>query len=143
MKKLFITLLLALCAGCAGNMVHDDHVMPTSLPQAGQEAQKLIDEIRAQSITAKLTLNDDLGQGVLTPDEVQSYLDELKELRKQLDDAQAAIKSGNYASALSQANVTKTLLTLMVKEAAAAAAKRSPPKKTSEVWYDLPIPAGA
>jgi hypothetical protein len=69
------------------------------------------------------TIGDNVKAGGLTKAEAQEYLNKSIDARKKLDKAYAVFNAGNYADALSQANITTAVLNALVTELAARAKK--------------------
>lgn len=61
--------------------------------------------------------------GIYTAQQAQGYLDKMIDGRKKLDNVRDIFNSGNYADALSQANIVDTLLATLTEELAKQVAK--------------------
>jgi hypothetical protein len=133
-KKFFAALALAILSGCA---LFTPYQAPVS-----QKAPVVCEAVTAEGaktacaeagdvlIKAYVTLaavNQDIKEtaptGVWTKAQAQGYLDRSKDARQRLDKAWTIFAAGDYQSALSQANITTTLLVALEKEVATQAAK--------------------
>lgn len=126
MRKLLCAIVLALLPGCGvfGPVQPVTSMsVPTTLPEAGREAQNVINEatlaITAAANVVRLNVKDEIW----TKAQAQGYLDKLAGYLKDIDRAQDALDLGNFTSAKAQADLLSSLILILHREAAAQARK--------------------
>ena len=132
MRKLFAVLALALfLPGCAifGEPVGQIAV-PKDISEVGQQAANAVNEAYVALIAANNLIKSNVDAGIYTKEQAQRYLDRSKVARLKVDAAKAAFDATDYTSAVSQANITKTLLLALQREVAAQARKDAAQRST-------------
>ncbi len=92
--------------------------VPSTLSEAGQEAQKLINEANALYIAAYKTIESNVVSDLLDPKVALGYLDELDRQAFFVDQAQFALDAGRDGDALSQSKLLKAAIQAIQKKAA-------------------------
>lgn len=121
--------LQLLLAGCTGNQYIkpiETIAVPQSLPDAGKEAQKLINEANVLLTATYNVIGDNAANHVWTRAEAQRYQDQANDYADMVDRAQDAVALGNFHEAKGQAEIVSKLLGALHKEVAAQARKAAP-----------------
>jgi soluble cytochrome b562 len=126
MKNILVILALTFSlAGCGTGIFKVEPItevaVPTSLSEAGKEAQNIINEANLL-LTAATNVNaSNYTAGLVSQADARKYQGEIKKVAKQVDDAQAMLSVGNDAGALSSAKLVNLAITALHKEIAARA----------------------
>jgi hypothetical protein len=133
-KKFLLAFMLGVLVHFAGCAVFTDPVSqknPAVCAQIAATAQPVCNEagqafLKAEGllIAVNQTIKQNADARLWTKDQAQSYLDRSKAARLKLDAAYDVFKSGDYGAALSQANLTNTLLQALLTEVAREQAKQ-------------------
>lgn len=112
------------CSGAGGFLRTAEPIaVPTSLPEAGKAAQQAINEANIALTAAYRVIGDNAEAGVWTKGQAQGYMDKVNGYSGQVDEAQAALDRGMWATAASQAALVNQLILALSKEVASQARK--------------------
>jgi hypothetical protein len=127
-SRIILALALLLAPGCAlvqpftQSTVMADPAVCKALPDAAKascrEAADVLNKSYVSLAAVNGTIRENVLSGAYSPAVAQALLDKSVDGRKKLDLAYKAFQSGNYADALSQANLVNTLLTALTAELA-------------------------
>lgn len=123
---LWLAAAFALLPGCGGNGAIkpiETIEVPATLPAAGKEAQKLVNESNVLLTATFRVIGDNAESGVWTKKQAQGYHDTAERYAGQVDEVQNALDRGMWASAQSQAALLSKLIFELNKEVAAQARK--------------------
>lgn len=139
MKKLSLAFLLGLAVGFAmltGCALFQQYAEPVSkvdpvmcqaLPDAARAVCKEAGDVLVKGYVSIAAANGTIAKkkksGEYSEEQKVAYLAKTIDARKRLDKAHDVFKTGNYAEALSQANIVDTLLTTLTAELAKQVAK--------------------
>lgn len=116
------------CAVLTDPVSQKNPAVCASLPSAAQstcnEAGQAFLKAEGLLIAVNQTIKQNADARLWTKAQAQSYLDRSKDARTKLDAAYAVFKNGDYGAALSQANLTNTLLQALLTEVAREQAKQ-------------------
>jgi polyhydroxyalkanoate synthesis regulator phasin len=110
------TIVLAL-AGAALMVALGGCINQPTVPQTPQEA---INEANITLTATATVIGQNVKDGIFTKDEAQRYVDKVRELGGQLDQAQALVKSG-MPDAKSRAELVRSLILALHREVATRA----------------------
>jgi hypothetical protein len=126
MKKLVLVVLLTILPGCAllGPVEPVAPIgVPSTLPEAGKQAQNAINEANVGLAAAANVIAANVRDGIYTKAQAQAYLDQVKDYARKIDRAQEAVKLGDFSSAQGQADAVRSLILILHREVAAQARK--------------------
>jgi hypothetical protein len=133
MRTLLAILAAVLLSNCAFFQPYTepvskvDPVACKALPDAAKAVCKEAGDVLVKGYVSIAAANGTIAKkkksGEYTEEQKNAYLDKTLDARKRLDKAHDVFKKGNYAEALSQANVINTLLTTLTAELAKQVAK--------------------
>lgn len=119
-------LVFGLFAGCTAPQPLATGKVDPAASKFQVDAQRTINEGRRILVNADAVIGDSAETGIWTADQSQKMLDRAKAARLKLDTIQKTLDSGDVQQALSDANITKTLVDALLKEAIAARDKAKP-----------------
>jgi PBP1b-binding outer membrane lipoprotein LpoB len=122
---LFLALMLGGCSMFGPLETATPMSVPTTLPEAGRQAQLAINEANLALTAAANVIAANVKDGIWTKAQAQGYLDKVREYAKQVDRAQEAVRLGQFSTAQAQANAVQALILILHREAAAQARKES------------------
>lgn len=126
MRKLFLVVLFALLPACSilGPLepISQPNV-PTSLPEAGQQAQNAVNEANLSLAAVANVIAANVKDAVWTKAQAQGYLDRVKDYAKKMDRAQELVNLGRFTEGKTQAETVKALILILHREVAAQARK--------------------
>jgi hypothetical protein len=99
--------------------------VPSTLPEAGRQAQNAINEATLGIAAAANVVRANVKDGIWTKAQAQGYLDKLGTYLKDVDRAQTALNVGNFTSAKAQADLLSSLILILHREVAAQARKEA------------------
>jgi len=126
MKKLILALIIAALPACAliGPVEPAAPIgVPSTLPEAGKQAQNVINEANIGLAAAASVIAANVRDGIYTKAQAQSHLDQVRDYAGKIDRAQEALTLGDFGSAQSQANAVRSLILILHREVAAQARK--------------------
>jgi soluble cytochrome b562 len=124
MRFLYAAVLgLSLLGGCADLTKPADVPVAATLPEAGQTAQKAINEANILLISIANVVAQNKADGIYNEVEVAEYKEKLKEFAVKVDKAQGMVNLGDFTSAKSQAELLHKAITALHKEVASRARK--------------------
>ena len=124
--KLLLLSLVFSVAGCAGqfNMFKPGNIpVDQSLTAPAQTAQNAINEANVLVGSIADVIGSDAENHIMSKEEAQKYLDQVKDIRKKLKDAQALLDAGNPLAAANKTELIKQTITALQQELTRQAAK--------------------
>lgn len=119
-RAALLALVLGVSAGCSVAPVAELK-MPSTLNDAGKEAQKVIVEANVALTAAYNVVAANVADGTMSPVDARAYLVQLDDYAQKVDAAQAMLDSGDIADANVQAALLNNLVTVLHKQIVAHA----------------------
>lgn len=100
--------------------------VPTTLPEAGRQAQAAINEANLALTAAANVIGSNVKEKIWTKTQAQGYLDRVRDYAKRVDRAQELVRLGDFTQGKNQAQAVRSLILVLHREVAAAARKDTP-----------------
>ena len=127
MRKLSTVLLLSLALGSCAFRGPAEPLstmsVPTTLPEAGKQAQVAVNEANLALTAAANVIAANAKDGIWTKPQAQGYLDKVKDYAKQVDRAQELVRLGQFDLGKTQADAVRSVILILHREIAAQARK--------------------
>jgi hypothetical protein len=122
--RLLAALILAIpLAGCGMFQPVQELAVPTDLSQAGQDAAKIINEVKVDLIAINNTITTQLKAGLMTKADAQSLAATVDEYWGKVKQAETLLGSGQDLLAKQKAQLLSTLLVELQKQVVARSKK--------------------